>query len=125
MDADWYRATVPHHNDPLMVPRGRMIMRVSLYPPTCTAKTPVSVHAVIKRVNRRMKSLGVSLKSMRPGPGREYFGQFCVIGPNDLVTNKHVDLDQMARELGVLNDDEEIRTRSALETTTTMMSESG
>ncbi len=100
-------------------------MRVSLYAPTPTAKTPVSAHAVIKRVNRRMKVLGVTLKAMRPGPRREYFGQFCVVGPNDLVTDKHVDLDQMARELGVLKDDEEIRTPSARATTTTMMSKNG
>jgi hypothetical protein len=100
-------------------------MRVRLYAPTSTAKTPVSAHVVIKRVNRRMKILGIKLKAMRPGAGREYFGQFCLVGPNDLVTDKHVDLDQMARELGVLNDDEEIRTPSALTTTTTMMSDNG
>jgi hypothetical protein len=99
-------------------------MRVSLYAPS-TAKTSVSAHAVIKRVNRRMKILGITLKAMRPGPRREHFGQFCVVGPNDYVTDKHVDLDQMARELGVLKDDEEIRTLSVLTTTTMMMSENG
>ena len=100
-------------------------MRVNPYAPTSTAKAPVSAHAVIKRVNRRMKILGITLKAMRPGPRREYFGQFCVVGPNDLVTDKHVDLDQMARELGVLKDDKEIRTPSVPATTTTTMSENG
>jgi hypothetical protein len=108
-----------------MIPRGRVIMRVNQYAPTSTAKTPVSAHAVIKRVNRRVKILGITLKAMRPGQRRECFGQFCVVGPHDLVTDKHVDLDQMARELGVLKDDEEIRTPSARATTTTMMSENG
>jgi hypothetical protein len=70
-----------------------------------------------------MKFLGITLKAMRPGQRRECFGQFCVVGPHDLVTDKHVDLDQMARELGVLKDDEEIQ--KPLGTTTTMMSENG
>lgn len=72
-----------------------------------------------------MKILGITLKAMRPGQRRECCGHFCVVGPHDLVTDKHVDLDQMARELGVLKDDEEIRTPSARATTTTMMSENG
>jgi hypothetical protein len=97
-----------------MIPRGRVIMRVNLYAPSSAAKCPVSPHAVIKRINRRMKFLGITLKAMRPGRRRECFGQFCVVGPHDLVTDKHVDLDQMARELGVLKDDEEIRKPVAL-----------
>jgi hypothetical protein len=109
---------------PLMIPRGRMIMRVNLYAPTPTAKSSVSALAVIKRINRRMNILGVTLKAVRPGQRREYFGQFCVVGPHDLVIERHVDLDQMARELRVLTNDEEIRTPSAL-ATTTMMSENG
>ena len=88
-------------------------MRVNQYAPTSAAKTPVSADAVIKRINRRMKILGVTLKAVRPGQRREHFGQFCVVGLHDLITDKHVDLDQMARELGVLKDDEEIRTPSA------------
>jgi hypothetical protein len=97
-----------------------MIMRVNLYAPTPTAKSSVSALAVIKRINRRVKILGITLKAVRPGQRRECFGQFCVVGPHDLVTDKHVDLDQMARELGVLK--EEIRTPIAQATTTTMMS---
>jgi hypothetical protein len=102
-----------------------MIMRANLYVPRSTAKSPVSAEAVIKRVNRRIKTLGITLKAMRPGQRRAYFGQFCLVGPDDLVTETHVDLEQTARELGVLTDDEEIRTPSALATTTTMMSENG
>ncbi len=49
---------------------------------------------------------------MPPGLRRERFGQFCVVGPDDLVADTHVDLDQIARELGVLEEDEEIRTPS-------------
>ena len=45
--------------------------------------------------------------------------------PEGLVTEKHVDLEQTARELGVLTDGEEIRTTSALATTTTMVAENG
>jgi hypothetical protein len=89
-----------------------MIMRANLYAPMSTAGSPVSTHAVIKRINRKMKALGITLKAMPPGSRREYFGQFCVVGPHDLLTDKHVDLEQMARELGVLKDDEEIRTPS-------------
>jgi hypothetical protein len=102
-----------------------MIVRACLFAPTSTAKTPVSAGAVIKRVNRRTKTLGIILKAMRPGPRREYFGQFCLVGPEGLVTEKHVDLEQTARELGVLTDGEEIRTTSALATTTTMVAENG
>ncbi|MGZ5871941.1 MAG: hypothetical protein ACXWKP_07510 [Bradyrhizobium sp.] len=91
-------------------------MRANLYTPTSTAKTPVSAEAVIKRVNRRTKTLGITLKAMPPGPRREYFGQFYVVGPEGLMAEKHVDLDQMARELGVLTDDEEIRTRQNFST---------
>jgi hypothetical protein len=72
----------------------------------------VSADAVVKRVNRRMKCLGITLKAMRPGRRRAYFGQFYLMGPDDLVTDKHVDLEQTARELGVLMDNEEIRTPS-------------
>jgi hypothetical protein len=50
---------------------------------------------------------------MRPGQRRAYFGNFYLVGLDDLVTDKHVDLDQTARELGVLRDDEEIRTPSS------------
>jgi hypothetical protein len=100
-------------------------MLANLYTPQSTAKTPVSADAVIKRVNRRMKFLGIRLKTIRPGQRREYFGQFWVVGPEGLVADRHVDLDQMARELGVLGDDEEIQTPSALVTTTTMMLENG
>ena len=81
--------------------------------PPSTAKTAVSADAVIKRVNRRMKILGITLKAMPPGSRREQFGQFCVVGPDHLIADKHVDLDQIARELGVLKDDEEIRTPGA------------
>jgi hypothetical protein len=87
-------------------------------------KTPVSANAVIKRVNRRMRTLGIILRAMRPGQRRAYFGQFYLVGPDDLVTEKHVDLEQTARELGVLTDDEEIRTPGS-GNTTTMISENG
>lgn len=100
-------------------------MRVNLYRRRCPAKNLVSSDAVIKRVNRRMKILGIRLKAMRPGQSRQYFGQFCVVGPEGLVADRHVDLDHMARELGVLGDDEEIQTPSAPATTSTMMSEHG
>jgi hypothetical protein len=109
---------------PRIIPRGRLIMRANLYGPTST-KSPVSAGAVIKRVNRRTKTLGLILKAMRPGPRREYFGQFCLVGPEGLVTEKHVDLEQTARELGVLTDDEEIRTPSARIAITTMVAENG
>ena len=100
-------------------------MLANLYTPPSTAKTPVSAEAVVKRVNRRMKILGIALKAVSPGPRREHFGQFCVVGPHDLVTEKHVDLEQMARELGVLRHDEEVRTLSAPATTTIMVLENG
>src|ERR1700688_881880 len=102
-----------------------MIMLANLYTPPSTAKTPVSAEAVVKRVNRRMKILGIALKAVSPGPRREHFGQFCLVGPDGLVPEKHVDLEQTARELGVLTDDEEIRTPSALATTTMMVAENG
>ena len=100
-------------------------MRANLYAPMSTAGSLVSTHAVIKRINRKMKALGITLKAMPPGSRREYFGQFCVVGPHDLVTEKHVDLEQMARELGVLRHDEEVRTLSAPATTTIMVLENG
>jgi len=46
-------------------------MLANLYTPQSTAKTPVSADAVIKRVNRRMKFLGIRLKTIRPGRARE------------------------------------------------------
>ena len=82
-----------------------MIMEADLY-------ASVSADAVVKRVNRRMKCLGITLKAMRPRRRRTHFGQFYLVGPDDLVTDKHVDLEQTARELGVLMDNEEIRTPS-------------
>lgn len=100
-------------------------MRANLYRRQCPAKNLVSSDAVVKRVNRRMKILGIRLKAMRPGQRRQYFGQFCVVGPEGLVADRHVDLDYMARELGVLGDDEEIHTSSVLATTSTMMPETG
>jgi hypothetical protein len=101
-----------------------MIMRANLSAPTST-KSPVSAGAVIKRVNRRTKTLGITLKAIPPGPRRAYFGQFCLVGPEGLVAEKHVDLEQTARELGVLTDDEELRSPGALATTTPMMAENG
>jgi len=99
-----YRATVTDDDDPANRPaRGEIIMLEILY-----AKTTVSTDAVIKRANRRMKTLGITLKAVPPGSRRERFGQFCVVGPQGFVTEKHVDLAQMARELGVLGGDEEI-----------------
>lgn len=85
-------------------------MLAKLYAPPSTAKTQVSAEAVIKRVNRRTKILGIILKAVPPGRRRECFGRFCFVGPEGLVTEKHVNLEQTAHDLGVLMDDEELRT---------------
>ena len=52
----------------------------------------VSAGAVVKR--RRVAGLGTVLEAMRPGRRRAYFGRFYLVGPDDMVTDKHVDLEQ-------------------------------
>lgn len=74
-------------------------------------KTPVAERALLARVNRRLAKDGKTLRRNRPTDARlETMGRFCLIDTGrGAVGEHHVDLETLARQLGVLHDWEKIQ----------------
>jgi hypothetical protein len=74
------------------------------------SKTPVSMRAVIQRINRKLAPDLEGLKTTRGGRARLELGDYYVIDFNrNFILHKDVDPERMARELGVLQPWEEVR----------------
>ena len=69
---------------------------------------PVNTRALLARVNRRIAADGVFVRGIRPGTRSfEALGKWHIADLKTIHTVKtHIDLEQYARDLGVLRDDE-------------------
>ena len=66
---------------------------------------PVSMRAVIQRINRKLKPDLEMLKATRGERMRREFGDYYVIDfRRNFVTHTRVDPEEMARDLGVLKE---------------------
>lgn len=73
-------------------------------------KVPVSVRAVIQRINRKLKPDLEQLKVTRGGELlRLDLGDYYILNFNhNWIAHKHVDPEKLGRELGVLQEWEEV-----------------
>jgi hypothetical protein len=73
---------------------------------------PISERALIQRINRALKDKGEILKAARSPRVADEVGQHFVVRltgkRNNVVTQRHVDVEALGRELGVLNEWEDI-----------------
>jgi len=68
-------------------------------------KVPVSVKALVQRINRRLKDDEQILKKSRGARARLDLGEWYVLNWNrNLIVDKRVDPEELARELGVLHE---------------------
>ena len=63
---------------------------------------PVSMRALIARINRKLKDEGEVLKAARSERVASSVGLFFIVRRN-AITTQHVDPEALARELGILN----------------------
>jgi hypothetical protein len=70
---------------------------------------PVTVRALLQRVNRALDSDGRVLKSSRGARAEEALGRFYVIDQRrNVIVDKAVDLEAFARKLGALKEYEHL-----------------
>jgi hypothetical protein len=63
---------------------------------------PVSMRALVQRINRRLKVVGEVLKAARSERVASSVGEFFTVRRNKIAT-QHVDPEALGRELGVLS----------------------
>jgi hypothetical protein len=68
---------------------------------------PVSMRALIARINRRLKDDGALLKAARSERVASSLGQHFIVRRN-AITTQHVDPAKLGRELGVLSEWESV-----------------
>ena len=68
----------------------------------------VTIDALIKRINRRLKWERRKLKISRGQTARSKLGNYVLDMDQNLVIGMHVDLEKMGRELRVLDPDEKV-----------------
>ena len=72
-------------------------------------KVPVTERAVVQRLNRALRPQEMVLKACRSGQWHAELGDWYLVNFRyNAVYRKHVDLEAMAREEGVLKDWEEV-----------------
>jgi hypothetical protein len=74
-----------------------------------TTTVPVSMRALVQRINRRLKDGGEVLKAARSKRVASSVGLFFIVRRNKIAT-QHVDPEAFGRELGVLSDWEHVET---------------
>jgi hypothetical protein len=68
-----------------------------------TETIPVTMRALLQRINRRLAGKGELLKKTRGAGAREEVGDYYVIDVNrNVLMLKHVDPETLGRKLGVL-----------------------
>jgi hypothetical protein len=73
-------------------------------------KTPVSMRAVIQRINRKLSPRLEALKTTRGDRWRPELGDYYLLDLNrNCIIGKDVNPEKMAREIGVLEPWEEVR----------------
>jgi hypothetical protein len=73
------------------------------------AKVPVSLRAVLQRINRKLRDDGEAIRAARSERARSDFGDYYVVSDRSGVWPTHVDPEALAREIGVLQPWEEMR----------------
>ena len=74
-----------------------------------TTKVPVTERALFARLSRALKKEGQILRRCRAGTnGHQELGDYYVIGESNVVSAKHVDLAEWAKESGVLKEYEKL-----------------
>jgi len=68
----------------------------------------VTPNALVKRINRKLAPEGEVLKATRSERWRGELGDHYTVNEANYVSSKHVDLAQLARDLGVLKEGEAI-----------------
>ena len=67
-----------------------------------TTTVPVSMRALVQRINRRLKVVGEVLKAARSERVASSVGLFFIVRCNAINT-QHVDPEKLGREMGVLS----------------------
>jgi hypothetical protein len=70
-------------------------------------KVPVGARALSVRINRRISREGQSLRRCRSARERASLGNYYIV-ENDAVSKTHIELEQYAREIGVLSPHERL-----------------
>jgi hypothetical protein len=68
---------------------------------------PVTMRALIQRINRKLKPEGEVLKVARPR-AVSYVGQYFIINYNGRIANQRVDPEALGRKLGALAEYEHV-----------------
>ena len=73
-------------------------------------KVPVSLRAVIQRVQRKLEAKGEMLKGARDGAAMADLGKFYTIDvKRNCIVHRDIDIEQFAREVGALKAWEVVR----------------
>jgi hypothetical protein len=76
---------------------------------TKTSKVPVTLRAVIQRINRKLAADDEVLKTLRGDRWRGDLGDYYIVNINrNSVTAQHVDPEELGRELGVVRGFEQV-----------------
>ena len=76
---------------------------------------PVSSRALIQRINRKLRSDDELLKKARPRSGWNELGDYYVVNFRmNWIAAKDVDIEELGRELGVLQPQERLLLESAV-----------
>jgi hypothetical protein len=71
---------------------------------TTATKVPVTTRALIQRINRKLSSEMMQLKTTRGERWRNDLGDYYIIDVNkNIVVRAHLDLEELSRELGCLS----------------------
>lgn len=63
---------------------------------------PLSLRALTQRIARHLAREGKTLRKTRAASARDHVGDYFILSDNGGIIAHHVDLQQLARELGVL-----------------------
>lgn len=71
---------------------------------TTATKVPVTTRALIQRINRKLSSEMMQLKTTRGERWRNDLGDYYIIDVNkNIVVRAHLDLEELSKELGCLS----------------------
>lgn len=69
----------------------------------------VTARALVKRINRRLSTEGERLRTLRGARWSADLGDHYIVTDGNLVVAKHVDVTELARQLGVISPTETVR----------------
>ena len=75
-------------------------------------KVPISIHAVIQRINRKLAAKGQILTTTRHMKMKMHCGDYYILDLSGNVVDTHIDPEELARKLRVLNEREAMKRRS-------------